>query len=173
MTIQEFLTAIKGTDADARYQAWKSAGPHGAGAVAGLGEAMASGNRWIARAARLALENIAHHAARPGARKEAQTVTAELIKLTGAAAPLTVRSHAIYLLGCVAEGRTAGELGRLLGEADVREEARLALERLPGRDAHRVLERAQDSAAADFKAALQQSLQNRNTKPNNVGIKAA
>lgn len=171
MNTQEFLAAIKGADAEARYRAWIAAGPQGASAIVGLAEAMASGDRWVARAARFALERIAHHAARPGARREAQAVAAELLKVAVSGAPDGVRSHAVHLLGFVSEGRNAGDLGKLLDEAGVRDEARMALERLPGRDAHRTLERAAERESSEFKAALQQSVENRNLGMKTVGIR--
>lgn len=167
---QALIDRIKSSDSNDRYAAFKSAGPVGADAVAGLADLMGSSDRWVARAAKFALENITHHAARPGAKKEASAVAAELLKVTASGRPQRVRSEALSLLGFVGDGKAVGAIAQLLDDKEVREETRLSLERIPGRDAQRALQRACENAPADFKPNLEQSLRSRRLTPATAGI---
>ncbi len=169
--LQEFLDQIKSSEANVRYAAWRSAGPMGAQAVAPLADLMASSDKGVAKAAQGALQAIVHHAGRPGAGREARAVAEELLKVAASNRLRRVRAEALNWLGMIGEGRVVPGIAKLLGDAELREDARMALERIPGRDAQRALENAFKTAPADFKANLEQSLYNRKLTPATVGIK--
>lgn len=173
MDLDQFLQQISSKDADARYRAWRSAGPMGAAAVAPLADLMAGADRGVAKAAGEAIERIVHHAARPAAQEEARAVSAALLKVAESQRPRRVRADALHWLGFVGDGRVVPGLAKLLGDPALREEARMALERIPGREATRALERARRSAPADFKPHLEQSLRNRRLTRETVGVRAA
>jgi HEAT repeat protein len=169
--LQEFLDKIKSPDASVRYAAWRSAGPMGAQAVAPLADLMASSDKGVAKAAQGALQAIVHHAGRPGAGREARAVAEELLKVAASNRPRMVRADVLNWLGMIGDGRGVSGIAKLLGDAELREDARMALERIPGRDAQRALENALKTAPADFKPNLEQSLYNRKLAPATVGIK--
>jgi HEAT repeat protein len=159
--LQAFLARIEDKDAGARMTAARGAGPLGAAAVVPLGDRMASSDPGVAKAAGEGLKVIVHHAARPGAGSEAKAVSTELARLLEPGRPRSVRGEAAYLLGFVGGDEAVPALARLLGDPELREDARLALERIPGRAATRALERALKTAAPEFRPNLEQSLRHR------------
>ncbi|MBI3910288.1 MAG: hypothetical protein HY320_05065 [Armatimonadetes bacterium] len=171
--LQEFLEKIQSSDASVRYAAWRSAGPVGAPAVVPLADLMASADKGVVKAAQGALQGIVHYAARPGAREEARSVSAELLKVAASSRPTRVRAEALHWLGFVGDQRAVLGIALLLGDAEVRDEARMALERMPGRAPRRALQQALETAPADFKPNLQQSLSNRHLTPDTVGTRPA
>lgn len=167
--LQVFLEQIRSSDAQVRYAAWRSAGPWGAPAVVPLADLMASPEKGIVKAAQEALKAVVHYAGRPGARTEARLVSAELLKVAASSRPWQVRAEALNGLGFIGDWRVVPGLVNLLEDREVREEARLALERIPGRMAQQALEKAVSTVPADFQPHLQQSLYNRALKPDTVG----
>lgn len=170
--VTEFIEKMKSPDADVRYAAWKAAGPVGAPGVVPLGDLAASPDKGIAKSARGALQNIVHYAARPGARAEAHTVSIELLKVAADNdRPRSVRADALHLIGFTADSRTVPGVAHLLSDEQMRDEARLALERIPGSAATGALRQAAQNATNDFRPALQQSLHNRGLTRKTAGIK--
>lgn len=167
--LQTFLERIQSGDGQVRCAAWRSAGPLGAAAVAPLADLMISPGKGVAKAAQEALKVVVHYAGRPGARAEARAVAAELLKVAASSRPYRVRAEALNGLGFIGDWRVVMGLARLLEDQEVREEARLALERIPGPAAWRALREALQTAPADFQPHLEQSLYNRDLKPENVG----
>jgi HEAT repeat protein len=166
---QTLLDRLQSPDANVRYKAWREAGPVGAGAVTGLADLLASPDKGIARAAQGALETIVHYAARPGATNEARAVSVELLKAATAERPPLVRAQALNMLGFTGDGRAVPGLVKLLAVPAVREEARMALERIPGSAAENALKKAETTVPADFKPNIAQSLHNRDLTPDTVG----
>jgi HEAT repeat protein len=167
--LRAFLEQLQSSDGQVRYAAWRSAGPLGAAAVVPLADLMASPEKGVAKAAQEALKTVVHYAGRPGARAEARAVAAELLKVAASARPYRVRAEALNGLGFIGDRRVVPGLAKLLEDREVREEARLALERIPGPAALRALREALRTGPADFKAHLEQSLYNRHLKPDTVG----
>lgn len=167
-----FLDKLKSSDANTRMTAWKSAGPMGAEAILPLGELACSSYKGIAKAAVEAMRVIAHYAARPGS-KEKEAVSTELIQLADSAKPRMVRADALQLVGTLGDAKAIPTLTKLLADTDVQEDARMALERIPGMASLSALRTAQKQAAAKnsaFEKNLQQSLNNRKLTPKTVGI---
>lgn len=159
--VREFLEKIQDRDPSVRCQAWQSAGPMGARVVVPLGELMASTDPGIAKAAREALKVVAHYSARPGAEAERKAVSQALCKLLGKQYPARTRADAAHLLGLVGKAEAVAPLAACLSDPDIREDARMALERIPGNAAEKALTQAAAKADAQFKKALQQSLNHR------------
>jgi HEAT repeat protein len=173
MELPQFLEQIRSNNADVRYRAWRAAGPMGAAAVEPLADLMASPDRGVAKAAGEALQTIVHHAARPTASDEARAVATALLKVAAASRPRPVRADALHGLGFVGDDRAVLGLAKLLSDPEVRDDARMALERIPGRASLRALERARDAAPDDFRPHLEQSIRNRGLTRATVGIKAS
>jgi len=163
------LANIRHGDMAARHVAVRQAVLIGTPAILPLGEVLGGADRAAARAAFEALKRIAHHAGRPGAETEAKAAAAHLVKLTRKDRPRQVRAEALYLLGCVGGASAVRDIAGLLTDPDVREDARMALERIPDRSAERALMNALRSASADFRPALMQSVRHRKIKPHEVG----
>jgi HEAT repeat protein len=173
LDLNGFLDQIKSSDADVRYKAWRTAGPMGATAVAPLGDLAALPDKGVAKAAKAALQEIAHYAARPGAGAEARVISVELVRVAASIRPRLVRADALYLLSFTADSRAVPDIARLLKDADVREAARMTLERIPGSASLHALRQEAKDAHTDFRSNLEQSLYNRNLTRQTVGVAPA
>ncbi|MCA1597026.1 MAG: FG-GAP-like repeat-containing protein [Chloroflexi bacterium] len=162
--ISDFISKLTSGDGGVRYTAWSGAGPAGSAAVVPVGDLMASPDKGVVKAARGALETIASYSTRPGAILEAEAVSQQLLKLAAPGRPIAVRVEAIHLLGFTAGRRSVPGLARLLSDPDVRDEARMALEQIPGGASLSALKRAVNSSPSDFQPALQQSIGNRSMR---------
>lgn len=161
--LAEFLEKIKSPDDAVRGPAWQNAGPLGAPAVVPLGEVMTHADFEVARSAKRAIERIVRHAGRPGADAERRAVAGELVKLLRHAHP-SVRKHALWMLSEIGEDDVVPPMAALLEDPEVREDARCALERIPGRAATTALRKALATAPEAFKYALAHSLRVRGEK---------
>ena len=130
--VAEFIAKIKAPDGAVRYGAQKTAGPLGSAAIAPLSDLVGGADRPAAKAAKGALENIVHHADRPGAKPEARAVTLTLLDVAASPRPAPARAHALYLLGFAADGRAAAAIAKMRNDPEIGDEARMALERIPG-----------------------------------------
>jgi HEAT repeat protein len=170
ITLKSWLEELQSPDAEARAKAARGGATMGASAIAPLADLMASTDKGAARAAKQALQHLAHHAARPGATPEARRASTELLKVAASGRPRAVRADALELLGFVGGREVVLALATLLRDAEVREEARMTLERIPGPESLRALQEAMKSAPEDFKPALRQSLHARSLDARTVGV---
>jgi HEAT repeat protein len=160
MTRQELIERIKGGDDKARGDAWQSAGPVGAGAVKPLAELATNAEPEVARAARRALWNIVRHAGRPTGGAETGAVAKELVPLLAAGSP-DVRREFVWMLSEIGGSDAVPAISALLKEKELREDARAALQRIPGELSLRALKVALKSGPEDHKPAVAVSLRAR------------
>lgn len=158
LTLEKLIEQIQSTDDALRAAARDHAGPVGARAVLPLAKLAASGELEIARAAQRAIQNIVYYAGRPGAEVEAKAVAAELPKLLGDSQPLQLRRDVLWLTWQIAGEEAVAPVAALLANAELREDARMALERLPGQKATAALQAALATATGANKSALAHSL---------------
>lgn len=158
LTLDVLIKNIQSTDDAVRAAARDGAGPLGSQAVLPLAKLAADGELETARAARGAIQNIVYHAGRPSAQAEAKAVAAELLKLLGDSQPLPFRRDVLWMTWQIAGEEAVEPVAALLANADLREDARMALERLPGEKATAALQAALTAAAAADKPALAHSL---------------
>jgi HEAT repeat protein len=163
VAVTDLVARIKSTDDKVRGPAWQSAGPAGAPAVKPLAAVLTDADFEISRSAKRALYNIVRHAGRPGAKKEAKAVETELIPLLKSDA-VTIRREVLWMLSEIGEDRAVAPMAALLTDKEVREDARCALMRLPGKKATKALKSAFSSAPEEFKYALAESLRERGEK---------
>jgi hypothetical protein len=161
LTLKKLIEQIQGTDESLRAAARDHAGPVGAQAVLPLAKLAASGELEIARAAQRAIQNIVFYAGRPGAEGEAKAVAAELLKLLGDSRPLQLRRDVLWMTWQIAGEEAVAPVAALLANAELREDARMALERLPGEKATAALQAALATATEADKPALAHSLRTR------------
>lgn len=155
--VEELISKIKSQDDKVRGPAWQKAGPAGAAAVKPLAEVMTSADFEVARAAKRALWQIVRYAGRHGADDERRAVSRELIGLLEGQ-PAAVRREALWMLSEIGSRRAVKPIATLLSDREVREDARAALERIPGTESVEALQAALNSVADEFKPAVAQSL---------------
>ena len=170
--LQETLRQLKSEDMNERYAAWEAAGPLGATAVKPLAELMKLDVRTIGKAGKLALQNVVNYAGKPGSEDDAKAVAKELMSVASDAHnPRMVRADALYFIGTIGSTEQIPGLTKLLSDRVVREEARQALERIPGDESLAALKTAVTTVQADFRKNIQQSLHNRGLTRETAGIK--
>ena len=158
LTLDVLIERIQSKDDAVRAPARDGAGAVGAKAVLPLAKVAADGELEIARAAGRAMQNIVYHAGRPGAEDEAKAVAAELLRLLGDSQPLQLRRDVLWMIWQIAGEEAVQPVAALLANADLREDARMALERLPGDKATAALQAALVTASGAEKSALAHSL---------------
>lgn len=169
--IKELVQAIASNDGEVRYKAWQGAGAKGAKAILPLTELAGSTDKGVAIAAIGAIEKIVHYAGRPGYRAQAKAVTSELLKAAASSKQKKVRADLIDLAGYIADPSSASALVKMLSDKDVREEARMALERIPGAAVTNAITKAINTYP-DYKSQLQLTLHNRTLTNKTAGLKA-
>jgi HEAT repeat protein len=162
-SVDELIARIKDKDDAVRGAAWQSAGPLGAPAVKPLAAVMTDAELEVARAAKRALWKIVRHAGRPGADQERRAVAKELLALLEGQ-PTVVRREALWMLSEIGSDDAVKLIASLLSDRDVREDARAALERIPGKQSLAALRSALTSVAEEFRPAIAQSLRVRGVK---------
>lgn len=155
------VAALKGSDEKARGDAWFAAGKLGAAAVAPLAELMADKNLETRRAATRGLWQVTRHAGRPDAETEKGAVVGELLPLLDWKRPAAVRREVLWMLSELGGDECVEPIAVVLRSERLREDARGALERLPGAKSLEALQAALEAAPPDFKPAIAQSLRNR------------
>ncbi len=158
LNLETLLANIRSEDDGVRAAARDSAGLVGAKAVAPLAKIAAGDELEESRAALRTIQNIVYYAGRPGADEEAKAVSVELLKLLGDSQPLQLRREVLWMTWQIAEEEAVEPVAALLANDDLREAARMTLERLPGQRATQVLQAALASATAKDKPALAYSL---------------
>ncbi len=163
LTLEKLIEQIQSKDAAVRAAARDGAGPVGAAAVSPLAKIAASGELEVARAANRAIQNIVYHAGRPGADDDAKAVAAELLKLLDGSLlngglPVQLRRDALWMTWQIAGEEAVEPVAALLASADLREDARMTLERLPGEKATAALQAALAAAKDAEKPAFAHSL---------------
>lgn len=161
MTTDELIEEIRGEDAGQRTRAWQAAAAMGTPAIPALAALAQTGGLEEARAATRGLWAIVRHAGRPGAETERAATVDALFPLTEASLPSQLRRDAIWMLSELADEDSVAGIAALLEDAEVREDARMALERIPGPAAIAALEAALASAGAEFEGSLAQGLRAR------------
>jgi HEAT repeat protein len=159
--VDELLAGIKSAGDNERTEAWQSAGEVGAPAVKPLANVMTDDDLEVARAAKQALWKIVRYTGRPKANKERRAVETELTGLLGDDQPVAVRREVLWMLSEIGARNSIKPIARLLRNEELREDARMALERIPGKRAVTTLKAGFEKAPEDFKPNIAQSLRNR------------
>ena len=166
--VVELLMHVKSDKAEIRTAAWNEMGKLSEKVIP-LSDLSSSEDKPVAKAAKGLLEAIAHRAARPSAKEEAKEVSEKLLEVASSGRPVPVRAWALHLLGFTADGRAVPGIARLLKVTEVQEEARLALERIPGSASTGALKGASETTSAPFRPNIEQSLRAREATPKTVG----
>jgi HEAT repeat protein len=119
----------------------------------------------VSRAARRALSKIVRHAGRPGAGSERAAVVNELLRLLDPVHPLMIRREVVSMLSEIADDQAVTPLAALLNDPELREDARVALERIPSGQSLDALRAGLAAVPDDFKINIAQSLRARGVDP--------
>jgi hypothetical protein len=164
LTLDELIARIKNKDDKVRAEAWLRAGKVGAAAVKPLAAVMTAGDvdLEVSRAAKRALWQIVRYVGRPGGEAECKTVLPELLALLADAWPDALRREILWMLSEIGGDASAAAVAPLLTNAELQDDARCALQRIPGEASLTALKNALSKVADDFKPAVAQSLRVRN-----------
>lgn len=139
------LEQLQSPDDQVRLAALLKAPELGAAAVEPLAKVFEEGSQQARITAGQALTRIVHHAGRPGADAERAAVVAALVRLTAPGRSPPLRREAVHLIAFIGSAKEEVEAVELcLWDEDrhLAEYARMALERMPGKEAYTALENA-------------------------------
>ena len=159
--VDELIAGIKSSSDKERTEAWQSAGEVGATAVNPLAKVMTDDDLEVSRAAKRALWKIVRHTGRPGANRERRAVETELTGLLGRGKPVAVRREVLWMLSEIGARISIKPIAGLMMNKDLREDARMVLERIPGKRAVTTLKATFEKAPENFKPNIAQSLRKR------------
>ncbi len=181
LTVEQLLEKLNDGDAEVRSAAWQQAGPVGAAAVRPLAKLMAEMDAEVARAtkgsgaekadpahalevgraAKHALWAIVRHVGRPGAGQEKAPVVRTLCELVSEYRPAVVLREVLWMLSEIGGDDAVAAIRGIPGILEntaIREDARCAVERIPGEMAVSVLWEGLEASTDDFRLALAHSL---------------
>ncbi len=164
LNLEELIAKIKDGDANVRAAAWQSTGKYGVAAVVPLAAVMTHQDIEIARAAKRGLWVLVRQVGRPGADADARAVATALCGLLGNDQPSAVRREVLWMLSEIGGDEAVYAIREIPGIAEnkeLREDARCAIQRIPGDVAVETLRDAIDAVDEDFKYALAESLRDR------------
>ncbi len=164
MSVKELIEKINSEDDNVRGDAWQGAGSAGPEAILPLAEVFGEGKFKISRAAMRAMWKIVRHVGRPdGPESERKAVVRNLIKLLDDS-PDPVRREVLWMLSEICGDEAVGPIKALLENEVLREDTRMALERIPGEASLAALKAGFQAAPEDFKQNIVQSLRARGEK---------
>jgi len=159
--VADLIAKIRDKDPKVRAEARDNAGNVGAPAVKPLAEVMTDPDFEVAREAERALWKIVRYAGRPKADGERKAVVAELIPLLGDSQPVRVKREAMWMLSEIAGDEAVAPVAGQLSDKELREDARMVLERLPGQRSLAALQMSLKTVPEEFKINIAQSLRAR------------
>jgi len=115
----------------------------------------------VGRAAKRALWKIVRHVARPGASREKETAIGLLLDLLAPIEPVPVRREVVAMLSEIGDDQVVNGIADLLDNEELREDARVALERIPTKTALAALQTALETVTGDFRRDIARSLRAR------------
>ena len=122
---------------------------------------MCGDDRAAALMSKRELWRTVRHAGRPGASEETAAVVGLLIGWLSSGAPLAARRELLWMLSELGGDESVEPIAALLSDVELREDARMVLERIPGGKSLEALEQGLADAPEDFKINLAQSLRSR------------
>lgn len=161
MRLEELLTDMRSDTPQKRTAAWQSAGTLGAPAVKPLAALYSHENAEVKRAAKRGLEKIVRTVGTPGDQSSKPAVIAALRSLLDHGQPIALRRDILWLLSEIAGDESVESIAALLKHDTLREDARMALERIPGGASLASLRHALSRVPEEFRLNVAQSLRAR------------
>ncbi len=154
--LDAFLAKIRSDQGPLRVEAIMAAGPMGAPAVVPLGAVADGPEREPGIAARRALMNIAAYAGRPGGGDDRKAVAAALLQLLPPPHTKLVRTLTLELLSWTGDDAVVPAVAALCADPDpdVRDEAKRALQAIPGPASLKALIELAGKTDGEFRLAV-------------------
>ncbi len=130
--VNETVARIKDKDEKVRIEAWQKAAAMGAPALRPLAALLTDDEIEVTRAAKRALWQIVRQSGRPGADAERKAVVQELLPLLEANQPSLIRREVLWMISEIAGDEAVAPVAAILSDAELRDDARMVLQRLPG-----------------------------------------
>jgi HEAT repeat protein len=163
--VMDLIIKIRDKDPNVRAAARDNAGKVGAPAVIPLSSVMTDEHFEVAREAERALWKIVRQAGRPKADEERKAVVKALVILLGDdSQPVRVKREAMWMLSEIAGDEAVAPVAGQLSDKELREDARMVLERLPGEKSLAALQIALRTVPEEFTINVAQSLRARGVK---------
>ena len=163
--VKDLIEQIQSDKEDVRAKAWQHAFIAGPAAIKPLAPLVTHSELEVGRAAKRAMWKIVRHAGRPGATLPQARVVSELVALSADGnQPVALRREVLWMLSELGGDESVDTVAALLSNAELREDARMVLERIPGDRSLAALNAALAAAPDDFKPNLAQSLRRRGAK---------
>ncbi len=160
--VPDLLARLGEKEVPGHEPAWQLAWTAGTAAVRPLLRAMADADTERARSAVRALWNIVEHSTAPERKEVRAGVKLEITSvLETGASTVPVARELLWMLSIVGEDDAVANVARYLDHAELREDARCVLQRIPGSGATSALKAALKSASGDFASALADALRGR------------
>jgi HEAT repeat protein len=161
-TIPEIISALTSSDGSQRAAALEAASKLGAPGIEAISPLLAHSETEHRRAAQRALAGIVRQAGATGKLGQpAAAAERALLASLARHSDEQARRDIIWFLSEVGQADTVKALADLLNDAGLREDARCALERIPGTASIKALKAGFDRAPDEFKFALAESLRKR------------
>lgn len=180
--VKKLIEALNSDDPDVRTEAWLSAGQYRGRGVVPVARLFARMDRRVrqlvrqdagpqqieqplevGRAAKRALWKIVRTVGAPGARGKRITVQ-RLVGLLPQEKkmPVAVRREALWMISEIGQGQeVVDDVAKLLMDTELREDARMVLERIPGNYSVKALVEGLETVPEDFRLNIAQSLRAR------------
>lgn len=156
---QMFLDDIRSEKPKVRYEAWSNAHKVSPEVMVRLGILGGNTDPGVAKAAMAALEKQVHYGVEPDRRTwHRRQISDYLIRLLRVCQAVEVRRQGLYLLSLVGKDEAVMPIAKLLNDPELRDDARMALERLPVSSATQALLRALKRTRGEFVPRLIESL---------------
>ena len=129
--------------------------------VTRLASAMSSDDRDLALRSKRLLWWAVRYAGRPGGETERSAIVAELVAALATNASEMARREILWMLSEIGGDESVDPIAAMLSDERVRDDARMALERIPGNRSLAALETGLAHAPEDFRTNMAQSLRKR------------
>lgn len=159
--ITDLLANLQNEDPDVRTKAWRNAGNIGTPALPALARLASNAELEVGRATRRAMWQIVRASGRPEAAAEKSAAESQLIALLGEPLPQRLKAEMIHMLAEIGGNKSVRVLDGLLDATEMREDARQALQQIPGPKSVDALRRALDEAPENFRVPIAAALRAR------------
>jgi HEAT repeat protein len=166
-TVDSLIAKIKDKSDKVRSEGWLNAGKVGAQAVKPLAAVTTSGDSdlEVARAAKRALWQIVHEAGRPNAEGQRPALLVELQALLTDKWPDALRREVLWMLSEIGDDSSVEPIMAVIKNTDLLDDARCALERIPGDASLAALKAALETVPDDYKPNIAHALRVRGVEP--------
>jgi hypothetical protein len=159
-TVDSLIAKIKDKSDKVRAEGWLSAGKVGAAAIKPLASVTTSGDSdlEVARAAKRALWQIVHDFGRLDAEDQRQAILDKLQSLLTDDWPDAFRREVLWMLSEIGNDSSVEPIAAVLKSRELLDDARCALQRIPGEAALAALKAALESVPKGYKNNIAHAL---------------